>query len=540
MICLRRAVRTRAIPCALFLLGILVCGCTTLEEYVHNGFKVGPSYHEPPAPVAPQWIDAADKRVRSEDDDLSQWWTVFHDPTLDSLICRAYQQNLTLRQAGLRVLEARAQRNIDAGNLFPQSQAATGSYTRSATSRETAQATTATNTFGKRWFDQWEYGFNLNWELDFWGRFRRTVESSNATLDASVFNYDDVLVTLLGDVASNYVNLRTFQQRIRYAEENVKLQQSTVKIVKGFVDKGLKEEVDLLQARSILEQTQAEIPELQIGERQAANRLCILLGIPPQQLAELLQRGAIPVAPLEVALGIPADLIRRRPDVRRAERQAAAQSALIGVAETELYPHLAISGNLGYTAERFKDLFKEQAFNGSIGPNFQWNILNYGRLRNNVRLQDARFQELVAAYQNSVLSAAEDVEDGLVIFLKSHERVGFQGASVKDAEKAVDISVKQYKAGTTPLTTVTLLQQNLVVQQDTLAQSQAEAALGLIQVYRALGGGWELKCRGCDPSCGQPQGTLDFDQHTFPKPEVVPPPKDASGSSKQDRGASSP
>jgi NodT family efflux transporter outer membrane factor (OMF) lipoprotein len=509
----------------------LTCGCTSLQEYVQNGFKVGPNYGRPPAPVAKEWIDANDKRVRSESDDLSAWWTVFKDPALSSLICRAYQQNLTLRQAGFRVLEARAQLLIDAGNLFPQTQQMTGDYTRSGLSRETANARSLST--ANRWFSQWDYGFNLSWELDFWGRFRRAIESDSATLDASVENYDDVLVTLLGDVATNYVNLRTFEQRIKYAEKNVDLQQETVKIAKAKVKNGVVSELDLDQAQSILYQTQAQIQELEIGMRQASNQLCILLGIPPQELQKMVGPGPIPTAPPEVAAGIPADLVRRRPDVRRAERQVAAQSAQIGVAKAEFYPHIAINGTFGYSAALFKDLFREKAFTGDIGPTFHWNILNYGRLVNNVRLQDARFQELVATYQNSVLTAAQDVENGLVTFLRASRRAAIQAESVKAATKAYTIGKSQYDEGTIELTPLILLEQNLVPQQDTLAQAQGEIDLGLIQVYRALGGGWEIRVNGCEPGPLPPPGIGSEPQpgaaKEMPKKDTPQPPAKSKG-----------
>ena len=293
----------------------------------------------------------------------------------------------------------------------------------------------------KRWYGQWDYGFNLSWELDFWGRLRRAIESDAANLDASVENYDDVLVTLLGDVATNYVTYRTTEQRIKYARENVALQRKTLQIVEGQLKVGIVGELDVDQARSTLEQTEAGIPELEIAQRQAANQLCILLGIPPQDLQARLGSGSIPTAPPEVAVGIPADLLRRRPDVRRAERQAAAQSAQIGIAEAEFYPHIAINGTIGYSAQNFRNLFQQQALAGNVGPSFTWNILNYGRLVNNVRLQDARFQELVATYQNTVLSAGQDVENGLVTFLRAQQRAKSQAASVADAKKAVDIVV---------------------------------------------------------------------------------------------------
>jgi NodT family efflux transporter outer membrane factor (OMF) lipoprotein len=488
----------------------LACGCTSLREYIDNGFKVGPNYRKPPAPVAKDWIDADDKRVRTASDDLSKWWTVFNDPVLDSLICEAYSQNLSLRVAGMRVLEARAQLAIDTGNLLPQTQTSTGDFKWEGLSKNTANNLLAFSvppggipgvTFPafKRWYGQWDLGFNLTWELDFWGRFRRAVEADSASLDASVENYDDVLVTLLGQVATTYAQMRITEQQIRYAQENVKLQRETLGIVEARFKAGTVTKLDVAQARSTLEQTEATIPALEISLRQYNNQLCILLGIPPEELRARLGSGPIPTAPVDVAAGIPADLLRRRPDVRKAERQAAQQSAEIGVAEAEFYPHIAINGTWEYSAEFFKDLWTSKALTGNIGPTFTWNILNYGRILNNVRLQDAKFQEMVATYQNTVLSAAQDVENGLVTFLQAQREARFQAASVKDAEEAVQIALAQYKAGTVDFTRVTQLETTLVTQQNTLAQDQGQIVTGLIQVYKALGGGWQIRETGCDP-----------------------------------------
>jgi NodT family efflux transporter outer membrane factor (OMF) lipoprotein len=501
----------------------LAAGCTPWREYIHNGFKVGPNYGRPPAPVAKEWIDANDVRVRSQTGDLSKWWTVFSDPVLDQLVCFAYQQNLSLRAAAFRVLEARAVLAIDVGNLLPQRQQATADYIREAVSTETGGPRSAASAAGiKRFFSQWDFGFNLSWELDFWGRLRRAVEADAALLDASVENYDDVLVTLLGDVATNYINYRTTEQRIKYAEANVKLQTDILKIAEARFAAKVVQEIDVVQARSTVEQTQATIPELQIALRQSANQLCILLGIPPEELSAKLGKAPIPAAPVEVIAGIPADLLRRRPDVRRAERQAAAQSAEIGIAEAEFYPHIAINGTLGWSAAEFKDLFRSQAFNGTIGPSFTWNILNYGRILSNVRLQDAKFQELVATYQNTVLAAQQEVENGMVTFLRAQERTKLQAAAVTDAEKAVTIALAQYKSGTIDFTRVTQLEQNLVPLQDTLAIAEGEIATGLAQVYKALGGGWQIRCMGCDahapPGNSAPGGAEEQQSPPVPPP----------------------
>jgi NodT family efflux transporter outer membrane factor (OMF) lipoprotein len=422
------------------------------------------------------------------------------------------------------VLEARAQLGIAVGNIFPQTQTATGSFNWNAVSRESANR----SFIQKPFFGQWDYAFNLAWELDFWGRFRRAIEGNIDSLDASVEDYDNMLVTLLGDVATNYAQLRTTEQRIKYARDNADIQRQTLTIVAARFKAGTVSELDLDQARSTLEQTEAQIPELEIMLRQTNNQLCVLLGIPPEELRAKLGPAPIPTAPPEVAVGIPADLLRRRPDVRRAERQAAAQSAQIGVAEANFYPHISITGTFGYSAEFFKDLFRSDALMGSVGPSFQWNILNYGRILNNVRLQDATFQDLVAAYQNAVLTAAQDVENGLVTFLKAQERAKFQAESVADAEKAVKIALVQYKGGIIDFTRVTQLETTLAQLQDTLALARGEIALGLIQVYRALGGGWQLRLTGCEPAGPPPQGAPRpaADATPAPHPEPAPgPPK---------------
>jgi NodT family efflux transporter outer membrane factor (OMF) lipoprotein len=502
------------------------CGCTSPLEYIRNGFKVGPNYHKPPAPVAPDWIDASDPRLRRGPDDLSEWWKVFNDPVLDNLICTAYHQNLTLRQAGFRVLEARAQLCIAVGTLFPQLQNMTGSFEREGESKETANKTLSST--AKRFFSQWNYGFNLAWELDFWGRFRRAVESNDATLDASVEAYDDVLVTLLSDVATAYVNMRTLEKRIAYARKNADIQRVTWVIArdkKGVFASGL----DVDQAFSTLRQTEAAIPELEITLRQTTDQLCTLLGIPPEELRTRLGPRDIPTAPPDVVVGIPADLLRRRPDVREAERNAAAQSAQIGIAESDFYPHCSIVGEIDYQAERFKNLFKSAAFSGNISPGFTWDILNYGRFFFNVRLQDAKFQELIAAYQQTVLTANQEVEDGLISFLKAQERTRLQKEAADAGASAVKAIHDLWNGGAlTDYTRVAQLEQNQVTLDDTLAQAEGEIALGLIQVYKALGGGWQIRCTGCNepdllPAWAVPDGGVPVEKpERLPMPAQVP------------------
>jgi NodT family efflux transporter outer membrane factor (OMF) lipoprotein len=499
-------------------------GCTSPAEYIRNGFKVGPNYAKPPAEVAPQWIDAPDPRVRSETDDISQWWKNLNDPVLDDLICHAYRQNLTLREAGARVLQARAQYGYTIGTIFPQTQNATGNYTRSATSITAITGGSFGSAFGSgatipafnQYFGMLTQNFNLAWELDFWGRYRRAIEGSGADFDASIENYDAVLVTLLGDVATYYVQLRVLQLQIELLNENVRVQGESVKIAKARFELGKNTELDLAQAKTTLDQTLAQIPQKEITVRQVTNRLCVLLGVPPTELASRLAKRSIPDAPKDIAVGIPADLLRRRPDVRRAERQAAAESARIGVAVAQLYPHISITGTLGWQAPHLNQLFTPLAFQGSYGPSFTWDLLNYGRIANNIKYQKAKFQEVVATYQNQVLTAAEEVENGLIMYLKAHEEVKYLTEAVSEAKKALRIGMEEFKAGRVDFNRVAVLEQNLVQQDTLLAQARGDVDLGLIQVYRALGGGWQMRCQGC-PSPGPFPPSLPDDTDVPPE-----------------------
>ncbi|NLF06956.1 MAG: efflux transporter outer membrane subunit [Pirellulaceae bacterium] len=492
------------------------CGCTSTREWWQNGWKVGPNYGRPPAPVANEWIDADDVRVRSESADHSEWWTVFNDPLLSTLVHNAYRQNLPLRVAGFRVLEARAQRAIAAGNLFPQSQQAFADY-----SRLEKPDRIGTSAPGQS-FDVWQGGFNLAWELDFWGRFRRAVEASDADLSASVENYDDVLVTLVADTATTYVEIRTYQQRLAVIKANVEAQKGSLQLAEVRFENGKTTEVDVQQAKANLARTESLILPLEISLRQAGNRLCVLCGIPPRDLQPELGVLPIPGAPSDVVIGIPAELIRRRPDVRRAERKLAAQSARIGIATSELYPHIAITGMIGIEANDFADLFRSAATGGAIGPSLRWNILNHGRLLNNIRVHDARFQQLAVTYQNTVLRANEEVENALVAFLRSQDQVKRLTESATAAERAVHITMRQYQEGKVDFNRVFDLQIFLAQQQDLQVKAMGEVVKSLINVYRALGGGWQIRY-GAEPT-GTTEPIPAPAEEIAPPPEVIFPP----------------
>jgi NodT family efflux transporter outer membrane factor (OMF) lipoprotein len=483
---------------ALLMAAGLASGCaSSLHNWVANGFKVGPNYCQPGAPLEAQWIDFhRDERIRDESPDTSSWWTVFDDAKLNELVNLALQQNLTLRTAGTRILEARAIRGIAVGGLFPQTQQAIGAFSRVSESGNVA------NPVNDLHYNLWEGGFNLSWELDFWGRFRRGIEAADAELNSSVESYDDVLVILLSEVATNYVQIRTFQERLRLARDNVKSQSQTMDVAqKRFNEKAISK-IDLLEMRNNVAQTKALAETLELGLRRANDALCVLMGIPPRDLiAEpMVAEGPLPAAPPQVAVGIPAELLRRRPDIRRAERLVAAQSARIGIAQSDLYPHFAINGVLDWQTRNLNQLFTPQSLSGAVGPAFTWNILNYGRLVNLVRLEEARFEGLVYTYQNTVLTAQREAEDALVGFVRSQEQEKNLRDAVAALSEAEQLALSEATEGGRNYNRLYVIQFRKTQQQDDWAVSRGDIALNLIGIYRALGGGWQIRLQSSAPA----------------------------------------
>ncbi len=460
---------------------LVLGGCSTL----------GPEYERPNLSVNTNWIEHADEGIRSEEGDHRAWWSVFDDPVLTELIEAAYTQNLSLRIAGIRVLEARAQLGIAVGGQYPQVQSASGSAGYFRISDNVIN--------GGQEFRAYSLAADAVWELDFWGRFRRGIESADASLFASVADYDDVLVTLIGDVANIYSVIRTFEERLQIARQNVEIQRRSLRITDVRFRNGLTTELDVQQARALLRNTEATIPRLEIGLRQAENALSVALGLPPGQARETIgDAGAIPTPPAEAVVGVPADLLRRRPDVRQAELRAIAQGSLIGVAEADLYPSVTLFGSIGLAADSLgnrdiTDLLDTDSVFFQAGPSLQWNFLNYGRIKNQVRVQDARFQQALVNYQDTTLQAARESEDAMIGFLKRRQEADLLEDSVNAARRSVDLALIQYRDGSADYTRVLNTQELLLAQQDALTAARGEIVGNLIALYKALGGGWELR-----------------------------------------------
>ncbi|MGA2620840.1 MAG: efflux transporter outer membrane subunit [Thermoguttaceae bacterium] len=508
---------------AAILLAAALAGCSGLRQWWDNGFKVGPDYTPPAVQVAEGWREAGDPQLTARAAGDGCWWTVFGDPALNRLIESACRQNLSLRGAGFLILESRAQRGIAASNLFPQKQEMISQYSRN---RFSANA----YPFGifpiRKDYNDCSIGFDAAWEFDIWGRFRGAVEAADAALDAQVENYDDILVLLQAEVAANYIQLRTLQQRIALTRENLDLQRNTLRLVELRYGKGLIGELDVDRARAQAATTESLLPPLETALRQAENRLCVLMGRLPGDLAPMLAAGGpIPAAPPEVIVGIPAELLRRRPDVRRAERQAAAQSARIGMAQAEFYPHLALTGTITLEAQNLAQVFQGSSLAGTVGPGFRWNILNYGRIVNDVRAQDARFQQAVAQYQESVLKAHEETENAIVAFLRERERAESLRTAATATQQAVKLAVLQYDKGLVDYQPLLDTQRELVRQQDGVAESSGQVALDLVAVYKALAGGWQIRLAagaGGLPEFAAPPGGKPAEPIPAPPPAPLP------------------
>ena len=449
---------------------------------------VGPDFVKPEPEAAEDWSQPVSQGLDAAPVELVQWWRMFNDPVLDDLVEAALKDNNNLEIAGLRVLEAGAQLGIATGAKYPQSQFAAG---------EAIYVSPADNTGATSNFWQYGLGASASWEIDFWGRFRRGIESADAAFMASIAAYDQARVLLTAAVVGNYALIRATEEQVRIAHENLKIQKRSYDIAEVLYRNGTDSELDMMQANTLLLSTQATIPELEAALRQARNALSTLLGQTPGSVAERLAQGkGIPGLPDTIAVGFPADMLRRRPDVRQAELVAMSQNALIGLAKADLYPSFSLVGSIGLTAggpgdSDFGDLFSSDALSLTIGPSFVWPFLNYGRIKNNVRVQDARLQQALVNYSEVVLQAAREAEDAMAAYIGSQETTKILTETVVSAERSNELSTLRYKEGFSDYQRVLDSQKSLFAQQQRYIATQGSSVLNLVALYKALGGGWE-------------------------------------------------
>jgi len=423
---------------------------------------------------------AEDPRVPRSPVTTDMWWRAFNDPVLDQLIAEAQRVNPNVLVAGLRIMEARAQLGIAGSALYPQSNLVTAGALWSGETPSESDTNAASASAG----------FQVGWELDFWGKFRRGVESADASYFASIAQYDDLQVLMAAQVASQYCLIRTVEARLVIARENAALQKRSLEIAERLFKGGDESELDVQQATAQYLATLATVPALEGAERQAQNALAVLLARAPGPLPEMAaESDVIPQAPLGVIVDIPADLLRRRPDVRAAELQMAAQSALIGVSKADLYPSISLLGSVGLSASSVASPSKVLSW--GLGPSVVWNVFNRGRLRNAVLVQDARFQQLYEQYQDTVLRAAREIDDAAIDFFKTGEQIILLIESVKAARRSLEIANVQYREGLAGFERVLDSQRTLFGQQDILVTRQGNLTQALVSLCKAMGGGWE-------------------------------------------------
>jgi NodT family efflux transporter outer membrane factor (OMF) lipoprotein len=454
------------------------------------GCAVGPDYR-PPQPVTPDsWHELPATGVRVESPDapsLAAWWTTLNDPQLNELIERALAENKTAKQAYARVVQARAQRAIASSGFWPSIDGSTGA-TRSESESNFNESGEVVGTVG----ESYNAGLSTRWELDLFGGQRRSYEAANARLAATEADLRDVLVVLLGDVALSYVGVRTAQSRLDFAERNLASQREALDITRWRADAGLTTVLDVEQANTSYEQTRAQIPSLESSLVQNMNRLAVLTGQPPGALEASLQtRKPIPVAPVDIVAGVPADVLRRRPDIRGAERQLAAQTAEVGVATAALYPSLSLSGSISWTSLTASELL-DGFRNERSGVTLALPIFNAGALRQNIKVQNALVTQALASYEATVLAAYEEVENSLDAWTSEQRRHEALVRAVESARRAADLALVQYNSGLVDFESVLTANRQLILLEDSLAISDGEMTSNLIRLYKALGGGWSV------------------------------------------------
>ena len=445
---------------------------------------VGQDYVRPDIEMNESWntrlADGLNDSVTTPQE-LAHWWKILDDHVLTDLIDRAVKNNPDLKEAAARLRQARSERFGVKSDLFPALESS-GSGTRSRSSGDGGTGSSRT---------MYSAGFDAGWEIDLFGGVRRSVEAAQADLEASRENVNDVLVSLTAEVALNYLELRTYQARLSVAKQNLEMQEQTWQLENYRLLSGFSDELAVAQARSNRENTRSKMPTLRTQVAQAKNRLAVLVGEQPGKLHEELDEYTpVPVVSTQVAFGVPADVLRSRPDVRRAERELAAKTARVGVAKSDLYPKFTLNGSIGYEALSLSDLVTAGSRTWSYGPRITWPIFHAGSIRANIEVVSELQEQALIQYESVVLSALEEVEDALVAYVEEQSRRESLNEAAIAAQQAVDLAQNKYDAGLIDFDTILETHRTLLSYQDELAQSEAAVTMNLVRLYKALGGGW--------------------------------------------------
>jgi multidrug efflux system outer membrane protein len=454
---------------------------------------VGPNYQQPQPPMPAEWSSAAESGIGNGPFEIVRWWDLFGDPRLQNLVARSVSANKDLKMAEARVREARAKWRAAGAAAWPAVDAS-GSYTR------VRQSENVPSSSGQEW-DLFQTGFDAGWEIDLFGGVRRSVEAAKAEIEASEENRRDVLVTLVAEVATNYLALRGSQRRLAIAHENIRNQKDTVDLTQGRFEAGLGNKLAVVQSQALLAGTEAKVPIIEASVRQAIHRLGVLLGVEPQALLEaLLPPAEIPPEPPEVPVGLPSDLLRRRPDIRGAERQLAAATANIGVATADLFPRFSLTALFGLQSTAASDLFLGQSRFWTFGPTVRWPVFDAGKVRAAIQVQTARQEEALAFYEKTVLKSLEEVESAMVVYTNSRKARDALARAVETTRQSADIALELYRKGLVDFLNVLQSQLALYQVQDQFVQSRQDVSTSLVALFKALGGGWETGPQGAGSS----------------------------------------
>jgi len=453
--------------------------CVALISLLLSACAVGPDYVAPKPNLPEQWHNSTKNSQALDAKALANWWTTFNDPQLSTLIEQSINGNFELKKALARINEARARRGIAKADFYPKINF--GSNVGETYNGSTDQRN-----------PRYGLGLDASWEIDLFGRIARSVESTQATLEASEANYQDVMVSLIAEVALNYVQMRTSQAQFKVAEQNLQAQMEIYQLALWRWQSGLANKLDAEQALSSVEQLTAQLPTLKTNIAQNQHQIAVLLGVTPASLnAPLNNDKSIPRTDLKIAIGVPADVLRQRPDIKRAERELAAKTAQIGVATAELYPKLTLSGNIGLETIKASNLFTTAGLIDSLLGKLTFPIFNAGQIRENIAVQNAQQQQTLADYETTVLNALKDVENALVGIAQEQQRLQDLEQATATAQRAMSLAKTQYESGLTEFLNVQQTQRTLLSLQEQYVGSQGQLSIYVISLYKALGGGWK-------------------------------------------------
>jgi outer membrane protein, multidrug efflux system len=457
---------------------------------------VGPDYH-PAAVRAPgAWSSPVADGLTNSASAASTWWKSFNDAELDSLIQRGVRSNLDLRVSGARLRQARAIRERSAADLMPEVDAS-ASYARQLQSEHQPLigALPLPPNFPFE-YNVYQAGFDASWEIDLFGGKRRALQAATAEWQGTMEARNDAMLSLLAEVARNYVELRGAQHRLEIARKDLKMQEEALELTRARFQSGVANELDVTRSAALLASQRAVIPPLETDVRGAMYGIAVLLGQEPGALvAELSPPMPVPPAPPEVPIGLPSDLLRRRPDVRQAERQLAAETARIGVAKSDWFPKLSLTGDVGSESVTLAQAFKPGSLFWSLGPSLQWRALDFGRVRAEVRTQTAVQEAALATYEKTVLTSLQEAENALVTYAQEQNRHGALADEVVQNQRSLDMADSLYAEGRVNFLDVLDVRRSLYQSDDQLAVSDQAVSVDLIALYKALGGGWETLTR---------------------------------------------